>query len=339
MENKPENIVQFLFNQRPENNREMLIKTDEEGIILEIIGGNDRFSSHLSPGNALDKVFPFLNTFFPVTSTETIDLPRLAWDNLFLHFLIFKDNQLNTWVLVKDVTETVEEIQEQIQKNNDFNLKHNHHFTFENPFGNLHLFHVASFIKTKEDKFMLLGVAPDWVEKFFPEITGARKGIDLIEIFPYLSAFLPEATTYWNESGETLLGSDMWIDSPVTGIELHFKAFATSKNDNHFLLVRLLENDDIPISQQTIQKAREHQLLYEKLQKAEKELKQLLYYKDKFVSIVSHDLRSPMASVVSATELLLTDDELMTSMSDFNREMLVSIKEELERLLEYNNRL
>jgi signal transduction histidine kinase len=185
----------------------------------------------------------------------------------------------------------------------------------------------------------LLGTAPDWAEKFFPEIAGAWKGIDLIEIFPYLSVFLPEAHTYWESARETLLGSDMWIESPVAGTELHLRAFAVSKNDNHFLLVRLIEEDDIPVSQRTVQKAREHQLLYEKLQKAEKELKQLLYYKDKFVSIVSHDLRSPMASVVSIAEMLLTDDELMASMSDFNREMLVSMKEELERLLEYNNRL
>ena len=339
MADKLQDIVRFLFVQRPDKQREVLVKTDTAGKILEISGNKSRFSPLLNPEVPLPEVFPFLSAYFPVATPQTTDLPHIAWEHLFLHVRIFSNRDTGTWVLLSDVTEAVEEMQGPIQKNNDFVLKNTSRFTFENPFGNLHLFHVASFIKTKEGKFMPLGAAPGWVEKFFPQITGAEQGLDLIEIFPYLSVFLPEAQTFWDAREETLQGSDMWIETPVSGTELHFRAFATSQNDNHYLLIRLLDYDDIPVNQRTIQKAREHQLLYEKLQKAEKKLKQLLYYKDKFVSIVSHDLRSPMASVVSIAEMLLTDDELMASMSDFNREMLVSMKEELERLLEYNNRL
>ena len=339
MENKPENIVQFLFARRPDSHREVLVKTDPDGNILEITGNKDLFSTDLKPGTPLGEVFPFLSAFFPVSGNETIDLPRLAWKKMFLHFLIFKDRDHFTWTLISDVSEEVGNMQGPIQRNNELALRHKTQFSFENPFGNLHLFQVAAFIKTKEGKFVPLGTAPDWMDNFFPELAAIRTGIDLTEIFPYLEVFLPEAQDFWKTRAETLLGSDMWIETPVPDTELHFRAYATSKNENHYLMVRLLDSDDIPINQRTIQKAREHQLLYEKLQKTEKELKQLLYYKDKFVSIVSHDLRSPMASVVSIAEMLLTDEELVACMSDFNREMLQSMKEELERLLEYNNRL
>ncbi len=339
MAEKPENIVRFLFSRQPGSDREMLVNTDASGKVQGISGDKDHFSPQLATGVPVTEIFPFLSAYFPASSGETIDLPRLAWEGMFLHVLIFGEQASGTWILFSDVSEEVQEMQQQIQKNNDFVLRHKSQFSFENPFGNLHLFNVASFIKTKENKFLPLGVSPAWMEKYFTDIAGASSGVDLVEVFPYLEVFLLEAQAHWDAREESLLGSDMWIESPVPDKELHLRAFAISKNANHYLLIRLLEHDDTPVSQRTIQKAREHQLLYEKLQKTEKELKKLLYYKDKFVSIVSHDLRSPMASVVSIAEMLLTDGELVACMNDFNREMLQSMKEELERLLEYNNRL
>lgn len=237
MEKKPENIVQFLFSQRPENNREVLVKADDRGNILEITGSKDHFSDRLEPGTSLHEIFPFLNAFFPVTGSETIDLPRLAWENLFLHFLIFKENDLYTWVLVTDETDEVAGMQEHIQRNNEFAFRHKSQFSFENPFGNLHLFQVASFIKTTEDRFIPLGALPRWAEKYFPAKSGAHKEVDLLEIFPYLSVFIPEAMAFWETAKETFLNSDMWIDIPGAGTEWHFRAYATNKNDNHYLLI------------------------------------------------------------------------------------------------------
>ncbi len=341
--NKPKNIVEQLFEQRSGVNKEMLVKTNPAGEIAEVLGDNKLFSHiRLNPGISLTETFPFLDAFFPATEPKSVNLPHVNWQKLYIDVQFLSEKNLETWILFTDVTQVVKEVEESIQQDNSFALSHKaktKYSSFDNPFGNMHLFDIVSFLKTKEDKFIPLGGIPLWLAHHFPQLTLAISTGTLLETFPYLEVFFPEAESFWETEEETLLGSGMWIESPVGDTELHISAFATNKNGNHYLLIRLLNHDDIPVSQQTIQKAREHQLLYEKLEKTEKKLKQLLYYKDKFVSIVSHDLRSPMASVVSIAEMLLTDEQLLSTMSDFNREMLQSMKEELLRLLEYNDRL
>ncbi len=85
--------------------------------------------------------------------------------------------------------------------------------------------------------------------------------------------------------------------------------------------------------------ARDQKLAYEKLEKAEQKLKTLLDYKDKFVSIISHDLRSPVAAVLGIAEMLANDKEELAKLDDFYHEMILSIKEEMLRLLDYNDKL
>jgi len=337
---KPDTILEVLLAREPMAEQRLLLKTSSEGIIQQIFGNVEHFSAPWKVGKDVSEIFPFLVTFFPAAPLEMLELPRMIWEKFYLDFLIFRESDDATWILITDVTAEVNEIKEQIQTNNDFILSSSRQFTFENPFGNLHLFNVLSLIKTNENKFVPVGGIPLWAEKYYPAIASVRSGLEIGEAFPYLEVFLPMADAFWQTADETRLEeSDMWIENPAGKDELHFRAFAANRHGNHFLFIRLLDQNDIPVSQQTLQKAREHQLLYEKLQKAENKLKQLLQYKDKFVSIVSHDLRSPMASVVSIAEMFLTDEELLACMNDFNREMLQSMKEELVRLLEYNNRL
>ncbi len=341
--NQSNGIVEFLFSQRSGANNELLIKTNSVGEIAAVFGNSAHFSATiLTPGTPLVKTFPVLSAFLPVKEPGIIDLPHINYGKLYIDIQILGEENRETWILLSDVTHEVNQVEDIIQENNNKALKNKtktNYFALDNPFGNLNLFDVSSFLITKEEEFYPLGTIPSWVEKYFPRLASAKNDVDILKLFPYLEVFLPEARIFWETGEETLLGSDMWIENPTREIEMHLRAFATSKNGNHYLMVRLLDHDDIPISQQTIQKAREHQLLYEKLEKTENELKKLLYYKDKFVSIVSHDLRSPIASVASIAEMLLTDDTLVASMSDFNHEMLQGMKEELTRLLEYNSRL
>jgi len=109
-------------------------------------------------------------------------------------------------------------------------------------------------------------------------------------------------------------------------------------DDKEYLLIRML-NEDLLGEQDTIQKAREQQLAYEHLAKAKKELQELLDYKDKFVSIITHDLRSPIASVLGATEMLINDKELIDQIDNFNKEILIAMREEMNRMLDYNDKL
>ncbi len=342
-ESKPKNIVELLFLQRAGANKELLVKTNAKGKITEILGNYLLFSPEgLKPGIPITEAFPFLSPFFPVAHREVVNLPAVNLGKLYVSVQMFYEENRDVWILFSDVTREVNEVKDFIQQNNDLALKQKtviKHPPLDNPFGNLHLFGVVTFLKTNNNNLVCLGETPSWLMEYFPQLALAKSETELFEIFPYLEVFLPAAGSFWETGKEEMFGSDMWIETPVDNNELFFRAFVTNKNGNHYLMVRLLDKGDISVNQQTVQRARDQQLIYEKLEKAEKELKKLLNYKDKFVSIVSHDLRSPMASVVSIAELLLTDKQLVSTMSEFNLDMLRSMKEELLRLLEYNNRL
>lgn len=60
-------------------------------------------------------------------------------------------------------------------------------------------------------------------------------------------------------------------------------------------------------------KAEELSLLNERLIKSEAELKELNITKDKFFSIISHDLRNPFSTLLGFTQMLLTDFEEFTA--------------------------
>lgn len=57
------------------------------------------------------------------------------------------------------------------------------------------------------------------------------------------------------------------------------------------------------------------------------------------MSIISHDLRSPMGAVIGLTELLLADNSLTTKLDAGQLELLGDIRDEMYRLLDYNDKL
>lgn len=67
------------------------------------------------------------------------------------------------------------------------------------------------------------------------------------------------------------------------------------------------------------------------LERANTELQQLDELKSEFVSLVSHELRAPLANISGSLQLLLADDEIAT-LSRNQREMLTLANEQAERL-------
>ena len=74
----------------------------------------------------------------------------------------------------------------------------------------------------------------------------------------------------------------------------------------------------------------------EDLAKSKEELFKMNESKDKFISIISHDLRTPFSSVIGFTDLLLMDDELEPEQT---KQYLTYIKEASNRILSLVNSL
>ena len=72
----------------------------------------------------------------------------------------------------------------------------------------------------------------------------------------------------------------------------------------------------------------------EKIFKTTQELKTLNDSKDKFISIVSHDLRTPFSSILGFTDLLLTDDDIS---SEKQRQYIGFIQESAQNMLKLVN--
>lgn len=177
---------------------------------------------------------------------------------------------------------------------------------------------------------------PWWFKVLSPDCSKYEK-IDIYEVFPYFEVFILEANEFWEKKEKGRFKSGMWIETLREGQEIALSAYAIFYNNEKFIFVSPVE--EIDKEQVALQLAREQKLAYEKLEKAEQKLKILLEYKDKFVSIVSHDLRSPVAAVLGISDMLVNDKKELSKLDEFYIELIHDIKEEMLRLLDYNDKL
>ncbi|MCB9811823.1 hypothetical protein H6783_02825 [Candidatus Nomurabacteria bacterium] len=122
----------------------------------------------------------------------------------------------------------------------------------------------------------------------------------------------------------SLLFVDTEIATPITLITLGFTSIAG------FLLIRSVR--------QEFQQRQEIEALAQKLQRANKRLKQLDQMKSEFVSIASHQLRSPLTSIRGYTSMLLEGtygkvspkaQEVLQHIADSSRFMALSVEDYL----------
>jgi len=338
----PEHIIGHIFKELPPYAGLLCLQTDSLGTLLFWQGSwKHYFNIPPNKGADLAKIIPFLAGMFPL-KTNTLQLQNLQLkENLWVDIHLMKDSDTSHWIFVTDRSEEIIKMQGLLQKVNEHQLQVNKPNLDEpcaNPFGHLHLFQVATFEKLNNGTYKSIGEVPDWLITLRPEVAQKGENVHLGDNFPFLEIFESEIKTSDSIVTNHFFNSGIWIEADSLGNEYFLRAFATSFDDTEYLLIRML-NDDLLGEQDTMQKAREQQLAFENLAKAQKQLKELLGYKDMFVSIVTHDLRSPIASVLGATEMLTNDQHLMDQLDDFTKELMLGMREEMTRMLDYNDKL
>ncbi len=339
----PKEIIGYMIDNIPPFTGIAIVKTDSSGMVTGYYGSFDKYLNDIpTEGKQIADMFPFVEGLIPLPQ-DSILLPNMqVTDKTYadVHIVLTKDN--NHWLFLMDRTQDVESIREIIQEMNEKKLesvKNKKNYSFDNPFGDTSIFETQVFLKIDEENFVPLGKSPSWVTES-PKLSSIvrNKSLNIKEFFPFLEVFFEEASEHWQSGKETLFNSGIWIENFKDDEDTLLKAGAVTRNGKRYLLIRKI-NGDVGEEQKVIQKAREQKLLYEKLDKTKSRLKQLLDYKERFVSIISHDLRSPVASVLGIAEMLTNDEEFLDKLDDFNREMIMSIKEEMQRLLDYNDKL
>lgn len=305
---------------------------DAEGRIKSLAGLNADIGL-VSPtvGSMLPEVHPVFEKLFPLKE-ESLVLPNVEthpdvyWD---IHLL--KAGPL-TWVIFEDKSKQVEKLKPGIQARNEVILKSE---PTRLPAAN-HLLKGLRYLVLENSgngTYRVLEPSPDWATLFLTEEQSRFTEEELITIFPYLEVF----TDRRDEARNRPVISDLWSQSDTDQNEYDFRAWWLYERDSFFLLIKQFGEKDM--QHDLIQKARTVSLEKEEVVKSEQLARQLIQTKNQFVSIVSHDLRSPFISIISALDFLFEDPEFTAKNSDEHNEFLGYIHEESKRLLDYLEKL
>ncbi len=182
-----------------------------------------------------------------------------------------------------------------------------------------------SFVESG-DKYKLLADVPTWFLKLFPNYNFSSSYFKLDDIFPFLENFIKS-----REDVNMLTLSGFWIEEDEDGVEYILQASKVTIDNETYLFIETL-NERFADNFDVIQMARNQQLNYSKVIKVEQQLRKMLTYKDQFVSIVSHEIKSPIVGVYSMLKDIMEDKEFVNNLSDEKKSYFEIIETELKNI-------
>jgi signal transduction histidine kinase len=339
LNNLPKNIIRYLIEELPSYAGILIFKTDADGLILDFHGAHDEYlAKKPNAGKPIHEYVDALHGMIPpLVSPMVLNKIQLT-NNIYTDIHIVGQNENEFWIFLYDQSREVESIRGLLQQLNEakYNEEKSKKNSTERIFNPLEVFDYLSLIVINETEAHISGNQPFWFKQI--KETSNKTTINFTETFPYLEVFMFEAHEFWELKKDGKLKSGIWSETLNDGTEILLTAFAIFHNSQKIILIHPME-DEVNNKQMALQMAREQKLAYEQLEKADKKLRILLDYKDKFVSIISHDLRSPVASVLGIAEMLVNDEEELSKIDPFYKEMIFGIREEMMRLLDYNDKL
>jgi signal transduction histidine kinase/CheY-like chemotaxis protein len=164
----------------------------------------------------------------------------------------------------------------------------------------------AVFERSNEGSFHLLGSAPPWLPAG-----------PLIEAFPFLDVFLPDAETFWVNPGErSTIHSDFWTQTGANGKDLHFCAIAVA-GERKLLLVECTQHR-FEQAQAFVQYAHQTKLAHDEIARLTRDLERATQAKSEFLARMSHEIRTPMNALLGVAELL-SETHLNAEQSEYVR--------------------
>ncbi|RLD91623.1 MAG: hypothetical protein DRJ09_00410 [Bacteroidetes bacterium] len=333
----PLKIVEYLVEEIPPYSGLLMIKVDNRGVVKNWKGNPKEYlGGKLTENESIEELVPALNGICPFDK-GSVKLTKLQLKNKYCDIHVVKENG-HYWIIFIDQTREVDSLKSLLQNMNEEQLKGRGNKTNskEMPFRHLDKLNFATFLRKDDGSFSLQPNTPGWIKKhaFYNKASGS---IDPISTFPFLEIFILEVEEFWKENKESYVVSETWSET-FAGKDHYLRAYATNLNNSNYLFLKSFIREGVE-EQNLLQAFRDSSLAFDKLAKTEKKLKELLVYKNKFNSIISHDLRAPIAAVLGVVNVLTTDEEEIGKLNEDYQELIYGIKDEMNRLLDYNNKL
>jgi len=334
-------ITEYIISKIPPYIGLAIFHLDEDYRLINWMGPVHKYIDQKPEKEVLiDEIVPFLSGMIPPLINPMV-LPHIQTKTgHYAEIHIVEDEDQQFWVFFVDQTRSAEKLQQLLQEVNSARLKliaNEKYGKTENQFAAFHLLDYATFAY-KDKKYYPIGMMPSWIKELPGASTLNNESPDLVDFFPFIEVFQYEAADCWGSSLDGKVESGVWEEETITGRQVFLKATAIRFSQSNYLLISIINRKDKQ-DNQLIQKAREQRLTLDQLARTQNELKKLLNFKNQFVSIVSHDLRSPLGAVIGLSNLLLDDNDLMQKTNQNQTSLLNDIKEEMQRLLDYTDKL
>lgn len=153
---------------------------------------------------------------------------------------------------------------------------------------------IAILVRTQGSRFRV-ETAPRWLSSLI-EGVGAGHIVDVVERFPFLDTFMPDAESIWEDPIPGIETSDIWVEQRSGDIEIPLEALATRSQSECLLMLRIpwAEYEE---KREFLTKARttrlEHDRLWKEIQK-----------KEILLHCIVHDLATPLTGIRGSLDLL-----------------------------------
>jgi signal transduction histidine kinase len=332
MRNRLDTLQDYLNRQGIAGKEYSTILTDRNGIVKSLAGFNmDVGLFRPVAGAPLSGFHPVFEGLFPLKESSLL-LPNVETHPGYYRDIHLVKSDPMVWVILEDKTAIVNQFRPGLQEHNTRNLLLES--ALDSPINQL--FSSLGYFVLREISPLLFQSIKPWpawaYQTFAPEQVRFGMG-DLTQAFPYLEVFTDKRPG----PGIPSVGSDIWTTAVGASGDRHFRAWWIRADHHNYLVIKILEENEA--HQEIIQKARMAHLDAEAISRSEQMARRLVEVKDQFVSIVSHDLRSPFISIISALDFLFEDPAFSRSLNEEQNEFLVYIHEECRRLLDYLDKL
>lgn len=343
---KIEDFIKKLPYQKYDKGKLFIIETSNTGEIINSAGkAKQFFNREPEPGVEIFHIYPQFEGLYPFEKKQ-LSFPNVetkpdVYANIDVYlidnkvFIVFEDNSYHVYKYRKDIQKANEEY---LKNQTKYRILSEKEISYKEIYTEiLYFLNVGVFQYDCKGNVKISGKQPEWLFKLKPELSG-NSDINLREVFPFLEIFFPEFDKFCETKRSGKISSDLWTEVGSDGGEKLLQCIGIKTMNIAWILI-LSHDTVLTRDRKILQKAREQSLFTEQLEKAKNELQKLLDFKDQFVSIVSHDLRSPVSSVVAATDMMLSDSELKNSINYLYLEFLETINKDMKLLLDYNEKL